>query len=531
MLWELVSPKPEADGRFGWTVSGAGDVNDDGYPDMIVGASNEDGGTHPEDAGRAYVFGGGTGATPPLLYTFVSPNQEVDGAFGICVSGAGDVNNDGYADVIVGAYYEDPGSGPTNAGRAYVFSGATGDTLYELVSPNEEAHGHFGAGVSGAGDVNNDGHADVIVGAPDEDPPGSPTNAGRAYVFSGATGDTLYELVSPNAEAGGTFGQWGEVSGAGDVNNDGYADVIVGAGWEDPGTSPTNAGRAYVFSGATGDTLYTLVSPNEQDWGGFGFWVSGVGDADADGYDDLVVGAPGEDPGASPEWAGRAYVFSGQTGDTLYTLVSPNEQEDGVFGNSVSGAGDVDGDGYPDVVVGACWESPGGVEEAGRAYIFSGQTGALLCTMESPNGEYLGNFGDVVSGIGDVNAGGDDAVIIGAHFEAPDSTGRAYVFVPRMILSGDLSEGELVLDWTAWPGASAYWVYGADNEAYFVPGLVDPWNHRLAVLSPDTTWASASGVSDPDHNWTYQVIAVDASEQEMCRSNRAGEWDYGLEAP
>jgi hypothetical protein len=100
-----------------------------------------------------------------------------------------------------------------------------------------------------------------------------------------------------------------------------------------------------------------------------------------------------------------------------------------------------------------------------------------------------------------------------------------YARVP-ILLSGDIQAGALVLTWTPWPGASSYWVYGADNLTCFVPGLVDPWNHRLAVLWPDTTWSSASGVGDPDHNWVYQVIAVDASDQELCRSNRFGEHDF-----
>ncbi len=150
----------------------------------------------------------------------------------------------------------DPGSSPSGAGRAYVFSGATGDTLFSLKSPFEEDSGRFGISVSGAGDVNMDGKADFIVGALGESPGSSPIKAGRAYVFSGATGDTLFSLKSPFEESNGLFGH--SVSGAGDVNMDGKADVIVGARDEDPG------GRAYVFSGATGDTLFSLKSPFEE---------------------------------------------------------------------------------------------------------------------------------------------------------------------------------------------------------------------------------------------------------------------------
>ncbi len=527
ILYELVSPNEESEGEFGSSVSCAGDVNNDGCDDVIVGAWYEDPGTSPDNAGRAYVFSGATGDT---LYTLVSPNEETWGLFGESVSGVGDVNSDEYADVIVGAQREGPGSSPYDAGRAYVFSGATGDTLYTLVSPNEQLGGRFGVAVSGAGDVDNDGTPDVVVGAHWEFPGGSPWRAGRAYVFDGATGDTLYTLVSQNEESNGNFGS--SASGAGDVNNDGYDDVIVGAWYEDPEPSPDDAGRAYVFSGATGGTLYTLVSPNEELNGFFGCSVSGAGDVNNDGYDDVVVGALWEDPGTSPTNAGRAYVFSGATGDTLYTLVSPNEQLTGCFGASVSGAGDVNNDGIPDVAVGAYRESPGASpDSAGRAYVFSGQTGVLLCTLVSPNEELWGAFGWSVSEAGDVDNDGYADVIVAAPWDdpgaSPDSAGRAYVFAPRMILSGDLSYGELGLDWTPWPGASAYWVYGADNEAYFEPGLISPYDYRLAVLPVGTTtWSSASGVGDPGQNWTYMVLAVDASEQELCRSNRFGEHDF-----
>jgi hypothetical protein len=88
------------------------------------------------------------------------------------------------------------------------------------------------------------------------------------------------------------------------------------------------------------------------------------------------------------------------------------------------------------------------------------------------------------------------------------------------------------LQWSSWLTASAYWVYGADNKAYFEPGLMFPYPYRLTVLpSGTTTWSSADGVSDPDHNWTYLVLAVDAADQEMARSNRFGEFDFDVSSP
>ncbi|MEM8600625.1 MAG: integrin alpha, partial [Bacteroidota bacterium] len=425
---ELASANEEMEGRFGYTVSGAGDVDNDGFDDILIGAFGEGPGSSPDNAGRAYVFSGATGA---VLYTLASPNEEMDSRFGWSVSDAGDANNDGFADVIVGAYLESPGSSPSNAGRAYIFSGATGTVLRTLASPNEESSGFFGWSVSGAGDVNGDSFADVIVGALDEDPGSSPSNAGRAYIFSGATGTVLYTLVSPNEENGGNFGR--SVSGAGDVNRDDVPDVIVGANFEDPGTSPELAGRAYIFSGATGTVLYTLISPTEELIGQFGFSVAGAGDVNGDQFADVIVGASEEDPGTSPDFAGRAHVFSGNGGGLLYTLSSPNEEAGSVFGRSVSGAGDVNGDGFDDVVVGARGEDPGASPDAaGRTYVFSGVDGVLLHTLASPNEEEFGNLGFSVSGAGDVNGDGRADVVAGAYREdpgvSPDNAGRAYVF-------------------------------------------------------------------------------------------------------
>ncbi len=454
VMYTLVSPNEEAAGFFGHSISGAGDINGDGYDDVVVGAYGEGPGISPDNAGRAYVFDGWTGN---LLHTLVSPNEEYDGGFGYSVSGAGDVNGDGYHDVVVGAWMEDPGSSPDNAGRAYVFDGQTGDPLYTLVSPNEEPYSHFfGNSVSGAGDVNGDGYDDVVIGAFWGSPGSGPSRAGRAYVFDGQTGDPLYTLVSPNEEYNAWFGY--SVSGAGDVNGDGYDDVVVGANREDPGSSPDNAGRAYVFDGQTGNLLYTLVSPNEEIRGGFGGSVSGAGDADGDGYDDVVVGANCEDPASSPSEAGRAYIFDGQTGNLRYTLVSPNEEYEGYFGRSVSGAGDINGDGYDDVVVGAVYESPGSSPyQAGRAYVFDGQTGDPLYTLVSPNDGSVGSFGCSVSGAGDMNGDGYDDVAVGARTEDPGSSpcfaGRAYVFSGFLIpvelteFTASVEEGAVILRW------------------------------------------------------------------------------------
>jgi hypothetical protein len=304
----------------------------------------------------------------PDVVTLISPNEQARGFFGYSVAGAGDVNDDGFADVIVGAAFE----GPIAAGRAYVFSGPNEGLHFELVSPNEEAAGGFGYSVAGAGDLNQDGFADVIVGAPYEDPDPGSDGSGSAYVFSGQNGTLLYELASPTEREDKTGFGW-SVAGAGDVDQDGFGDVIVGAPYE----GFRDAGRAYVFSGQNGSVLLELVSPNEYVQGYFGWSVAGAGDVNQDGVADVIVGAQQE---ANPyNGAGRAYVFSGKDESLLLEFVSPNAQEYGWFGDSVAGAGDVNRDGFSDVVVGAWREDP-----AGHAYVFSGQNGSLLFEPMSP---------------------------------------------------------------------------------------------------------------------------------------------------
>ncbi|MBN1425307.1 FG-GAP repeat protein [Candidatus Fermentibacteria bacterium] len=515
VLHAFMSPNPEVSGAFGLSVSGAGDTDIDGYADLAVGACYENGGA--ADAGRAYIMSGRTGNP---LHVLMSPNPEIDGYFGCSVSGAGDVDNDGYADIVVGADSED--GGEVNAGRAYVFSGQTGGPIHTLLSPNAQFIGYFGTSVSGAGETDGDGFADLIVGAHYED--GGDTQTGRAYIFSGQTGALHMMLESPNPESYGHFGI--SVSGAGDVKNDGFDDVIVGACYE---SAPApDAGRAYVFNGQTGVLLHTLVSPNADTLSYFGYSVSGAGDVNADGYADLIVGAHYKDGG--PPYTGRAYVFSGQTGGLLYTLVSPNAQAVGFFGYSVSGAGDVNGDGFADVTVGAYLED-GGAVSAGRGYVFSGCTGKPLYTLLSTHPEIDGYFGFSVSGAGDVNNDGLDDVVAGAYNEDAELTddGRAYVFAipPPLVLSSSVTGGQLVLQWPEVIDVAEYWVYGAENQAYFEPGLTSPWTHRVAQVSPPTTaWSSSNGVAIPYHDWTYLILAVNAWEQELVRSNRVGEFDY-----
>ena len=217
--------------------------------------------------------------------------------------------------------------------------------------------------------------------------------------------------------AKGTGDRFGfSVADAGDVNSDGHADVIVG---QPGGNSPRmkGAGRAYVFSGATGEVIYVFNGDSTGDQ--FGYSVSGAGDFNGDGWDDLVVGAPYHGGLSS---TGKVYVFSGETGDTICTL--PAQEGDRWFGYSVSGAGDVDGQGRPDIVVGDPWVWDLII---GKAYVFSGETQQLLCTV---TGEFLGDFfGSSVCGAGDANDDGKADFIVGAPATGwSNKPGKAYVY-------------------------------------------------------------------------------------------------------
>lgn len=317
---------------LGISVSGAGDVNGDGFADIIVGTA--EGGIA---LGHAYVYFGGPlmDVTPDLTFTGNSDN------LGVRVSGAGDVNGDGFADVIVGARMND-------AGRAYAyFGGPEADAAADITFT---AEADLGLSVSDAGDMNGDGYADVMVGS----------GVGRMYVyFGGPTPDGVADLVLTGV-AGESFGE--AASNAGDVNGDGYADVIVGAPLNSAGGS--GAGRAYVyFGGPIPDAVADLTFTGEAAVDHFGLSVSSAGDVNRDGYDDLIVGARGE------ENAGRAYVyFGGLLADDVPDLTITGGAGFAYLGNSVSDAGDMTGDGFPDLIVGA--PASGGTS-SGRAFVYN----------------------------------------------------------------------------------------------------------------------------------------------------------------
>ena len=460
--------------QFGHSVAGAGDVNGDGYADVIVGAFGA--GTTPNAAairkGRAYLYlGSSNGLTNIPSATLNDPNTTpTNDQFGTSVAGTGDVNGDGYADVIVGAQGASTtdNAGHSDNGRAYLYlgssNGLSSTPSATLNDPNTTtpAYDYFGISVAGAGDVNADGYADVIVGAAYASTTlnAAGTGNGRAYLYlgssNGLTNIPSATLNDPNTTP--TNDQFGtSVAGTGDVNGDGYADVIVGA----QGASTTdNAGhsdngRAYLYlgssNGLSSTPSATLNDPNSissQDY--FGASVAGAGDVNGDGYADVIIGAFGAatTPNTTGTDNGRAYLYLGSSSGLVdtpsATLNDPNTvSTQDYFGISAVGAGDVNGDGYGDVIIGAnqaATTTNAAATNAGQAYLYLGSSNGLTGTpsamLNDPNTTVTPDyFGISVAGAGDVNGDGYADVLVGARGAATTTNaaatdnGRSYLYL------------------------------------------------------------------------------------------------------
>ena len=421
-ILSLTEPVPEEGAMFGRYVSGAGDVNGDGFDDIIVGVryGTVDG---IEWAGEAFMFLG------PYLISVVpltDPAPDTHAQYGFSVSGAGDVNGDGFDDVIVGTYV----GGGVNAppGRAVVFLGPDADSAISLSEPVPESSAVFGYSVSGAGDVNGDSFDDVIVGAYSADVWGI-NGAGRAFAFLGPGLGSVIPLTEPVPELNARFGF--SVSGAGDVDGDGFDDVIVGAFRANP-SGITEAGEAFLFLGPDLDIVIPLTEPVLEEGACFGECVSGLGDVNGDGFDDAIVGASPADP-----WgifsAGEAFVFLGPDLDSVIPLTEPVPEEVGCFGWSVSGAGDVNGDGFYDVLVGAAG-TVDGLAMAGEAFLFLGPDLDSVISFTEPAPDSDAQFSSSLSGAGDVDGDGLSDLVVGAllgDVDTMENAGEAFVFLTR----------------------------------------------------------------------------------------------------
>ncbi|MFH1915858.1 MAG: integrin alpha, partial [Nanoarchaeota archaeon] len=489
----------------GSALTSVGDVNGDGYDDFVIGASGRNPGTGL-DTGESYlVFGRASGWAMDTSVT--SSNASFWGETGsdyagYSVSGVGDVNGDGYDDFVIGANGRNPGPA-TRAGESYLVLGrASGwamntwlgncaggsDNCSNASFWGETASGYAGTSVSGVGDVNGDGYDDFVIGANHRNP-GPGVNTGESYLVLGrASGWVMDVNLSGVGDNRSNASFWGEasgdsagfsVSGVGDVNGDGYDDFVIGAPYRNLGPV-ASAGESYLVLGrASGWVMDVNLSGPGDNRSNASFWgeaksdnagrsVSGVGDVNGDGYDDFVIGAAADPNGAAG--AGESYLILGRAsgwvmdvnlsgpGDNRSNASFWGEAKSDNAGRSVSGVGDVNGDGYDDFLIGAYARKIGSAIFTGESYLVLGRASGWSLDVNlsgvgdnRSNASFWGEVavdqaGTAVSGAGDVNGDGYDDFLIGAPIRDPgigaDSIGESYLilgqnssFTPKTVSS------------------------------------------------------------------------------------------------
>ncbi|MEW5763330.1 MAG: FG-GAP-like repeat-containing protein, partial [Acidobacteriota bacterium] len=455
-----------ANASFGRVVGTAGDVNGDGFSDVIIGASGYTNGESLE--GAAFVYHGGPGGLS------ATPDWTVEGGqagaqLGMSAGTAGDVNGDGYSDVLSGAYYYDDGE--TDEGVVFVFHGSPAglSTGYAASLQANQAYARFGTSAGTAGDVNGDGYADVIVGADGYD--GAFGDDGGAFVFLGSASGLLTPpaLSATSGQASAGFGI--SVGTAGDVNGDGYADVVVGAPNYDLGQS--NEGAAFVYLGGSSGPSASPAWTGQADQADarYGFSVSSAGDVNGDTYADLLIGSMYFTNGQFRE--GRLFVYLGGSGGPAATAswTAESDQNTACLGFPVATAGDVNGDGYADIIAGAMLYDNGQADE-GRAYVFHGGPDGLgaASSWSTEGNQANAYWGTSLASAGDVNGDGFDDFLLGSN--GFDTAGGANAGKVELFF-GSAGGPDATPDWTlegtqpdGWLGVSAAGAGDVNGDGY-----------------------------------------------------------------
>jgi hypothetical protein len=389
--------------HFGWSIGVAGDLNGDGFGDVAISASTR---ASPErDEGNVYVFyGGASGLTTGAPTILDNPDDDVGGEFGYSVAGLGDVNGDGYADLGVGARAQDAAA--RDSGRVFIyFGGASGVAATPsqiLDEPSAEASAQFGYSLRGGGDVDGDGYGDVVVGAVAHD--AGARDSGAAFFYRGGPSglSTTPDVVLATGQAESRLGASVAIL---DLDGDHYADIVVGAPYHDNGTSAE--GAAFVWYGGTSAPFARpqlfIDNPVGDSSAWMGDHVAAAGDLNGDGIADLAIGALFANNPENDE--GNVYIFFGRTERITelpdLTLDNPEDEATGSFGVQSGGVGDVNGDGFDDLLVGA-YQQQIIQNGEGAAYLFYGRTAfapsAADLRLEDPTHHAGGRYGWAVSG-------------------------------------------------------------------------------------------------------------------------------------
>ncbi len=437
----------ESGADFGWSVGTGGDIDGDGYTEVIVGAP------WYGEGGAAFVYRGGAEG-PPVTATWSITIEGTNARFGDAVGTAGDVNGDGYGDIIIGAPgYE---NGEEREGGAFIYYGSASGLCEraDWSIESDQAYAYLGDAVGTAGDVNGDGYADVIIGVPAYD--GTYAGEGKAIVYYGsAVGVERTPGWSVRGEHTG-YGLGTAVGTAGDVNGDGLADLLIGVPYYDNGEADEGEVRLYYggFEGPSLSAAWTMEG--EMDYAHLGEAVATGGDVNGDGLSDVVLAAPAYGYADNPMHVGKVFLHYGRREGPAAEAGWEVEGEEGGtwLGYAVSIAGDVNGDGYDDIVVGAPTYDGGEMDE-GAVFVYAGSAEGLSITptWRVEGEQAYAEFGWAVDGAYDVNGDGYADVIIGArrYDGGAVNGGKAYLYYGSREGIGDTAawtvEGEQVGGW------------------------------------------------------------------------------------
>jgi hypothetical protein len=462
-------PGQDAGEQFGIALALGGDANGDGWADLAVGASTADVGGQNSGRVAVYLGGGAPGASPDLV--LVGPAGSF---FGAALAWVGDVNADGYEDLLVGAF-RDSTDGPFS-GRAYLYYGGPAmDDVPDLVLTGPGAGAYFGRAVAGLGDVDGDGHPDFAVGAPR-------TPRGDVFVYFGGPGlDATADLVLQGPEDGCRFGA--ALAGGADMDGIPGDDILVGA--PRLSTSHLWAGGVLLLSGGSAlDAIPDWIVHGLAAGDELGTSVACAGDVNGDGAADIVCGAPYANAGSLTD-AGAAYVFFGGASlDTIADFTFVGSAEEAYVGRSVAGCGDVTGSGFGHVAFGA--PGDGG---SGTVWLCPGGDPPVPGDVIALTGEAAGDqFGYAVSGMPGRSFAGDPRADLAAGAWSHDPAGKAYVFG---------YQGSSAVEGALGPVALGVVVAPNPSTAFLIrPRGPVPAGTRLEILTPAgrRVW---SGLLDP----------------------------------